>query len=196
MTIEKQTKFDRIELNGDGTMSVRLLKRVVDTDTGEDIINPEYHRTVVPADVPAAEQMAYVNTHLGTSGWPAVPDEVIAKMQAHRELDKTPNGKLAELVTAASGTLLDDQTKIAANYAGLGREYDALRVQYDRALGVLEQKTAKLSAVEQELEQVRSEAERLTQERDAAKTEATAEAVKAASALRELGEVRNERKPS
>lgn len=51
------TKLDRIEIDSDGVVFVRLVKD-----------NGEYHRTTLPPGIDVNQQMGYVNAHLASMG--------------------------------------------------------------------------------------------------------------------------------
>jgi len=58
MALEKQRVLDKVEVLEDGTLQVRHAVYIVDTDTGERVAGPHYHRSshAPGEDVSRAEQ--------------------------------------------------------------------------------------------------------------------------------------------
>jgi hypothetical protein len=85
--IEKKTVFSQVECTKDGTTQIRFEKQIVDNGN---VIAMEYHRTVLDPGVNLAEQLALVNTHLATMGYPPAPADVVARVQAIVGVEHTP----------------------------------------------------------------------------------------------------------
>jgi hypothetical protein len=77
--MEKRTVLDRIEIEADGTVFLRLLKQIVD---GE-VLRSEPHRYVVCPSVSVSDQIAAVNAHLAQMGWPEIPADDIRGLESH-----------------------------------------------------------------------------------------------------------------
>jgi hypothetical protein len=79
--MQTRTIIDRIEIEPQtGNVGVRMRKQVI-TDDGTLIAN-DYHRTVIDAGADPAAQMAAVNAHLATMGFPAAKSEDVAVLNA------------------------------------------------------------------------------------------------------------------
>jgi len=79
--MQTRTIIDRIEIEPQtGNVGVRMLKQIID-DQGL-VLSSQYHRTVIDAGTDPAAQMAAVNVHLGTMGYPAVKVEDRAVLDA------------------------------------------------------------------------------------------------------------------
>lgn len=76
--IEKITLVDRIEMNANATIGIRLALMIVD-DGAE--ISRRYHRTVIEPGTPVSEQMALVNDHLSQMNQSAVSAQDIARIE-------------------------------------------------------------------------------------------------------------------
>ena len=76
----QKTTIHQIEITGDKTIQLRLALDFVDDD-GNVIGSrePRYHRTSFPLDTPIDAQMAAVNAHLKSFGWPEVSDYTAIK---------------------------------------------------------------------------------------------------------------------
>lgn len=73
--------LNQITLCADGSIGIQLLKQVI--DNGE-VLFSEPHRTVVDCFGDVTEQVAAVNEHLASMGYPAVPDEGVQRIEALR----------------------------------------------------------------------------------------------------------------
>lgn len=96
----RNTVLNQITLCADGSIGIQLLKQVV--DNGE-VLFSEPHRTVVDCFGDVAEQVAAVNAHLASMGYPAVPDEGVQRIEALRVIqNKSPDvqAKMAEVKAA------------------------------------------------------------------------------------------------
>lgn len=113
MTIERRTIIERVELNADGPTAIRLSKQLWDTESGE-VLNSEYHRSIVAADQTTAEQLASVNDHLVSLGFPALESAEIVKIEAHRELAKQPADDLTALMGKVGIKLAQDVADLGA----------------------------------------------------------------------------------
>lgn len=87
--MQTRTIIDKIEIEPQtGNVGVRIRKQVIDetkTDpsTGDKLVlASEYHRTMIGAGADQATQMAAVNAHLATMGFPAVKAEDHAALNA------------------------------------------------------------------------------------------------------------------
>lgn len=78
--MEKKTVIDQIEIRRDGTIGVRFLKLLVDTDGTESLLG--YHRTTVEAGADVDTQMAEVNAHLVYMKLGRVDFKEIARLKA------------------------------------------------------------------------------------------------------------------
>ena len=67
--IERQTKLEQPEIHRSGSLGVKIAVLLV--DDGQEI-DCKWHRTSIPADVDPAAQMAAVNEHLTSMGYPVV----------------------------------------------------------------------------------------------------------------------------
>ena len=83
--IEKRTVLDQIEIKPNGFVQVRFDKQIVD---GGKVIAREWHRTAIAPDTDLDKQMAFVNTHLLSMGYPAVSD--IGRLRDHCKVAHTP----------------------------------------------------------------------------------------------------------
>jgi hypothetical protein len=83
-----ETVLDRIEINtGDGSVSVRLQKRV---RNGDAVLSSEPHRTLFTPESDVDGTIALVNAHLEAMGFPAVSAPDILKIKAYAELAAPP----------------------------------------------------------------------------------------------------------
>ena len=88
--MQTRTVIDRIEIEPQtGNVGVRMLKQVIGDDGA--ILSAQYHRTMIDAASDPAQQMAAVNIHLSTLGFPAVKiedhtvlDTVLAPLESYR----------------------------------------------------------------------------------------------------------------
>ena len=72
--MQTRTILDRIEIEPQtGTIAVRMLKQIAD-ESGK-VLGSEYHRTSIGPDTDPVVQMAAVNAHLATMGYPALSEE-------------------------------------------------------------------------------------------------------------------------
>lgn len=63
--IERKSVLDRVEIERDGTVGVRILLLLVE---GGEELSQKYHRTSIPVEVDPTVQMGYVNDHLRQMG--------------------------------------------------------------------------------------------------------------------------------
>jgi hypothetical protein len=78
--LEKKTVLDRIEIDADGHVFMRLQKQIV--EDGE-VLFSEFHRSVIaPGQTPEA-QVASVNSHLVQMGFPEIPAADQARLASH-----------------------------------------------------------------------------------------------------------------
>lgn len=83
MDIQKQTVLDRIEINRDGSIGVRMLNQVVDLETGE-VFSSEVVRSVAAPGEDAGHVLAGVNTSLAQRGWSGLASDVLDQVRAYR----------------------------------------------------------------------------------------------------------------
>lgn len=81
MTIVRKTVVDQIEINRNGSISIRLGLLLI--EDGEEV-DCKYHRTVLEPGTAAADQFALVNDHLAAMGKPQVSADDIAKVDEAR----------------------------------------------------------------------------------------------------------------
>ena len=97
--MEKRTVLDRIEIESDGTVFMRLLKQIVD---GE-VLWSDPHRSVVYPAVLLSDQLATVNVHLAQMGWPEISADDATRLESHVRVARTPEIVVAwEEKTAAA----------------------------------------------------------------------------------------------
>lgn len=77
--LEKKTVVDRIEIDEDGNVGVRLGLLIVD---GANELARKWHRTIIRNGASVAAQMAAVNVHLGTMGENVVDAAAVARIAA------------------------------------------------------------------------------------------------------------------
>lgn len=87
MAIKRKTIIDQLEYNCNGTVSVRLALQLAE---GDQVISSKWHRTVIPAGIPACLQMAEVNTHLHAMGEERLPNKEILRIEKFCEFCQTP----------------------------------------------------------------------------------------------------------
>lgn len=80
--------LNQVTLCADGSIGIQLLKQIV--DNGE-VLFSEPHRTMVDCFGDVGEQITAVNLHLIQMGYPPMPDEGVARIQALRDVQsKSP----------------------------------------------------------------------------------------------------------
>lgn len=77
MAIQRKTVVDQIEINRNGSISVRLCLLLVD---GATEIGSKFHRTVIDNSVTPEDQLAFVNQHLSEMGEKPVSADDIARI--------------------------------------------------------------------------------------------------------------------
>lgn len=82
---ERKTVIDQIEITRGGAVQLRLGLLLID---GDKEVDCKWHRTVVPAGGSVAAQIAAVNEHLATMGYPEVGADVVKRVLAHIETDR------------------------------------------------------------------------------------------------------------
>lgn len=88
--IEKVTIVDQIEINSMGDVGVRLKLLIVEDGN---VLASRYHRTVIGADVPVADQMAAVNAHLAQMGEAQVDAADLERLGVYHAVDKQVVGR-------------------------------------------------------------------------------------------------------
>jgi hypothetical protein len=63
--IERKSIVDQIEIPSGGGVQVRIALMLVEDGK---VLSSKWHRTLIPAEISAAEQLAYVNGHLSFMG--------------------------------------------------------------------------------------------------------------------------------
>lgn len=71
MTILTDAKIDLVDLEPNGDVIIRFLKRMMNSETGQVIEG--WHRTLVRANADPLPQLKAVNAHFAEMGLPAVP---------------------------------------------------------------------------------------------------------------------------
>lgn len=77
--LTKVTVVEQLEIKEDGTIQIRMEKRVMD---GENIVSRQYHRTAVERDGDIDSLMDLVNTHLEAMGEERVSAGEITRIKA------------------------------------------------------------------------------------------------------------------
>jgi hypothetical protein len=78
--METRTIIDKIEIDPQtGNVGVRMKKQIVE---GELVLAEHYHRTTIDTAADPAAQMALVNAHLATMGYPAIRNEDVAVLHS------------------------------------------------------------------------------------------------------------------
>jgi hypothetical protein len=111
MPIEPRTTFSKLELDANGAVGIRVLKELVNADTGV-VISQEYHRTAVNPSEPrnpevvknggdavfatVAQQIEAMNAHLNAMGFPAADPILAAKVELLLQIFAAP----ADIITA------------------------------------------------------------------------------------------------
>lgn len=83
--ITRKTVLEQPEPHRSGVLGVKIAILLV--DDGQEI-DCKWHRTSIPADIDPAAQMAAVNEHLASMGYPAVSQEDIDCVVAAHALMK------------------------------------------------------------------------------------------------------------
>lgn len=85
--LERRTVLDRIEIDGSGSIFLRLLKQIVD---GDAVYSSEPHRTVIEPTTAVADQVAAVNAHLEQLGFPPISAGDVERAEAFARIARTP----------------------------------------------------------------------------------------------------------
>lgn len=111
MTIERRTIIKHIEVPISGGVGVLIELQLVE---GGVVLSAKNHRTIIPADMSPAEQMAYVNDHLRASGESPISSADIQRLGMFHRLstelpsENAPNTgieeKVAEIKEAKEST--------------------------------------------------------------------------------------------
>lgn len=84
--MHKEVLLDQVTLCADGSIGIKLNKRIIDDDGS--VFFTEPHRTSVDVLGEVSDQIALVNAHLNGLGFPAVPDAALAKISALTNLHR------------------------------------------------------------------------------------------------------------
>lgn len=76
--ITKQSTINQIEITEGATVQFRIALEVVEN---EEVLSRTWHRSAIEKGGDVDAQMAAVNAHLASMGWPAVSD--YASLSAH-----------------------------------------------------------------------------------------------------------------
>lgn len=90
--IERKTMLDRVELGRDGTVSMRLALLLVEEGVE---IHTAYHRTMIDINGDVVEQMGEVVAHLGSMGYPPLPESALTLLRSGHQLIKDYLGHVA-----------------------------------------------------------------------------------------------------
>ena len=85
--IERKTIIDKVEIDRDGNVSIRLGLLIVE---GEKEIACNWHRITVPEEIPLADHLAAVSAALVAKGELAIPEDAITRITSVVEVMK-PN---------------------------------------------------------------------------------------------------------
>lgn len=83
--IEQKTMLDRVELSRDGSVSMRLAL-IIEND-GQ-VLSTQYHRLAIDIYGDVVEQMGEVVAHLGTMGYPPLPEQALNLLRSGHQLIK------------------------------------------------------------------------------------------------------------
>lgn len=83
MTIERRTIVAQIEVPHHGGLQVLIHLQMVENGS---VLSTKNHRTYIPADISAAEQMAHVNAHLAQMGESAISSMDIQRVGMFHKL--------------------------------------------------------------------------------------------------------------
>jgi hypothetical protein len=75
--------LDRIEIDADGNISVKVYKEVLEA---EQVLFSEPHRTVIPPDAAVGGQMTEVSAHLKAMGFAPLDPADIAMIKRHADV--------------------------------------------------------------------------------------------------------------
>jgi hypothetical protein len=100
MAIEKRIVFDRVEIDGDGRVHMKLQKQLVENGA---VVFSEPHRSVIDPGVTPADQIEYVSANLKQMGWTDIPADAAAQITAHVKVAHTP-----EAITAWKAKTADE----------------------------------------------------------------------------------------
>lgn len=90
--IEQKTMLDRVELSRDGSVSMRLAL-IIEND-GQ-VLSTQYHRLAIDIHGDVVEQMGEVVAHLGTMGYPPLPEPALQLLRSGHQLIKDYLGYVA-----------------------------------------------------------------------------------------------------
>lgn len=81
--IERKSMVDQIEVPVTGGVAVRIAILLIEDGK---VLSSKWHRTMIPPDISAAEQLAYVNAHLAQMGEVAISSEDIQRVGLFHKL--------------------------------------------------------------------------------------------------------------
>ncbi len=112
--IERKSIVDQIEAPITGGVGVRIALQLVEDGV---VLSSKWHRTMIPAGVTPAEQLAYVNAHLAEMGEAAISSADIQRVGLFHKLAtdlpsehapvKTIDETVAEIKDAKASTVVD-----------------------------------------------------------------------------------------
>lgn len=112
--IERKSIVDQIEVPVEGGIAIRMALLLVEDGK---VISRKWHRTLIPADVSPAEQMAYINDHLTSMGEAVITSDDIQRVGMFHRLStelpsqnamaKTIDESVAEIKQAKASTVVD-----------------------------------------------------------------------------------------
>jgi hypothetical protein len=78
--MQTRTIIDKIEIEPQtGNVGVRMKKQIVE---GDMVLAEQYHRTTIDSGADPAAQVALVNAHLATMGYPPIRNEDVAVLHS------------------------------------------------------------------------------------------------------------------
>lgn len=83
--IERKTMLDRVELDKSGAVSIRLALMLVE---GDQVLSTQYHRLAIDIYGDVVEQMGEVVAHLGSMGYPPLPESALGLLRSGHQLIK------------------------------------------------------------------------------------------------------------
>lgn len=114
MSMEKRARLDRIDIEPDGTLLLRMQKEVV---VDGEVVARQPHRTSINPIMDNAKQFAAVNSHLATLGYGAMSaddmglvDEVTARKQTE-PVQQAYREKMAAAVEAGKPVRVESTPK-------------------------------------------------------------------------------------
>lgn len=112
--LSRKSIVDQIEVPTTGGIQVRIALQIIDGDV---VIGQKWHRTYIPADISAQEQMSYVNAHLTEMGEATISTSDIQRVGLFHKLAtdlpsdnskaKTIDESVAEIKEARASTVVD-----------------------------------------------------------------------------------------